>query len=238
MSEFSDDTTTRRASGHMRRWLVAGGLAVALMIGAIGGGALALAHANAGDAGNVSASALGRGHHHGRLGHRGALTVTSVNGQTITATRPDGTKVTIHTTSNTVYTRAGQTVTASALATGEHIGVRGTRTSDGSIAATRIAILLPGYHGAVTKVNGDTITIQDRSGTHTIVVTASTRFVQGFGPSAHSASLGDVKVGDRIAAEGTLNSDGSLSAVVVRIGLAAPAHGPNDAPPVSTATQS
>jgi hypothetical protein len=69
-----------------------------------------------------------------------ALTVTSVNGQTIVATDRDGGSVTIHTTSATHYTKAGATAAASAVTVGSHIHVQGTRNSDGSIAATSIDV--------------------------------------------------------------------------------------------------
>jgi hypothetical protein len=43
----------------------------------------------------------------GAHGQCDALTVSSVNGQTIVAKAPDGSTVTIHTTASTRYTRAG-----------------------------------------------------------------------------------------------------------------------------------
>lgn len=216
---------TPHARRPLRRWLVVGGLLAALGIGAVAGGALAVAHANgAGTTNSTVATATpaqGKGHHApGRFGMRAALTVTSVSGQTITATRPNGKKVTILTTSSTVYSRAGQTVSASAVKSGEHIRVRGTRNGDGSITATRVDIALPGYAGVVTAVKGSTITVQTRSGTHIIDVNASTRYYQGRGHTAQSGSLSGIKVGDRLVAAGTLNSDGSLNAQVVYFGPA------------------
>ncbi len=68
------------------------------------------------------------------------LTVTGISGQTITAKASDGTSVTIHTTSSTVYVKGGQTVTAGSVTVGVQIRVQGTRNSDGSITATRIDI--------------------------------------------------------------------------------------------------
>lgn len=69
-----------------------------------------------------------------------ALTVTSVSGQTIVATDRNGGRVTIHTTSATTYTRAGQPATASAVTVGSHIHAQGARNSDGSINATSIDV--------------------------------------------------------------------------------------------------
>lgn len=221
----------------LRRWLVAGGLAAALGIGAVGSGALAIVHANGvSTSDNIVATATpapGKGDHgSGRSGMRAVLTVTSVSGQTIVATRRDGTKVTIHTSSSTAYSRAGQTVSASAVKSGEHIRVRGTRNSDGSITATSINIVLPGYAGMVTAVGGNTVTIQTRSGTtHTVKVNTSTRYYQGRGRSAQPGSLNSIKVGDWLAAQGTLNSDGSLNAEVVYFGQPRPATPSSDTTP-------
>lgn len=69
-----------------------------------------------------------------------ALTVTSVSGQTIVATDRNGASVTIHTSSATHYTKAGQLATASAVTVGSHIHTQGTRNSDGSIDATSIDV--------------------------------------------------------------------------------------------------
>ncbi len=69
-----------------------------------------------------------------------ALTVSSVNGNTIVAKTSSGSSVTIHTTASTRYTQAGKTVAASAIKVGTRINVMGTHNSDGSITATSIDI--------------------------------------------------------------------------------------------------
>lgn len=76
----------------------------------------------------------------GQQGQCGALTVASVNGQTIIAKQPDGTAVTIHTTASTQYTKAGQSATSSAVTVGASIHVDGTHNTDGSITATHIDV--------------------------------------------------------------------------------------------------
>jgi hypothetical protein len=149
-------------------------------------------------------------------GRQGELTVKSVSGGTITATRPNGQTVTIHTTGSTTYTRVGKKVNASAVTPGEQIAVRGTHQSDGSITATQVAIVLPYVSGVVKTVSGGNITVLDRSGgTITIHTTSATAFTR----SGQSAKLADVAVGDRIAAEGTKSSDNSLTAERVQIVL-------------------
>ena len=76
----------------------------------------------------------------GQQGQCGALTVSSVSGQTIIAKQPDGTTVTIHTSASTQYTKSGQSATSSAVTAGASIHVDGTHNSDGSITATRIDV--------------------------------------------------------------------------------------------------
>jgi hypothetical protein len=68
------------------------------------------------------------------------LTVSSVNGNTITAKAGDGSTVTIHTAASTTYTKAGKAATASAVTAGSRIHVRGTHNSDGSVTATAIDV--------------------------------------------------------------------------------------------------
>lgn len=79
------------------------------------------------------------GAHDGR-GQCDAYTVSSVSGQTITAKAADGSTITIHTTSSTKYTKAGQSASASAVTAGSRIHVEGAKNSDGSINATEIDV--------------------------------------------------------------------------------------------------
>jgi Domain of unknown function (DUF5666) len=151
-----------------RRWLLIGGLALALMfalgigtlIGSVTGTtrAAALTQSSASSQtltfsqGNSNSSQTlnnapgnfnGPGSFNAAPGANGpceALTVTSVSGNTIVAKSSNGTSVTVHTTASTRYTQAGKTVAASAITAGTHISVMGTHNSDGSITATSIDI--------------------------------------------------------------------------------------------------
>ena len=127
----------RRAN---RRWLAVAGATLALLltlgVGVLLGSRMIGAQAASFVPGQTLASTPGA---HGP-GQCDALTITSVSGQTITATARDGGAVTIHTSSGTQYTKAGQAATASAVTVGSHIHVQGTRNSDGSINATSIDV--------------------------------------------------------------------------------------------------
>jgi hypothetical protein len=142
-----------------------------------------------------------------------ALTVSGVSGGTITAKTPSGTSVTIKTTSTTKYTKAGQTVSSTAVAAGATIRVRGAHNSDGSITATSVEIVLPTYSGQVTAVSGNSITVKNRQGTQTIHTSGGTKYTL----DGKAAGAGDVKVGDRVTAMGTVNGDKSLQAQSVVI---------------------
>ncbi len=143
-----------------RRWLLIGGLAFAFMLalgvgallmgsltGATQAAALASGSSNSaqtltfaqGNAGSTQSLGVAQGPQ-GTHGQCEALTVSSVNGNTIVAKTSSGSSVTIHTTASTRYTQAGKTVAASAIKVGTRINVMGTHNSDGSITATSIDI--------------------------------------------------------------------------------------------------
>src|SRR5215471_8086156 len=151
MEDLGDEASTRFAQPsaprwHGRRWLLIGSLALAFML-TLGVGALLGSTAGAANSAQAASFVTGGANNSQALavtpGARGqceALTVSSVNGSTIVAKAPDGSTVTIHTSASTQYTRAGQSVSASAITVGSRIHVTGTHNSDGSITATRIDI--------------------------------------------------------------------------------------------------
>ncbi len=115
---------------------------------------------------------------------------------------------------NTTYTRGGQSSQLSAIAVGDRIDAKGTLSSDGtSLTALQVNIELPHYQGKVTSVNGSTIVIDDRGVSQTIEVTADTKYQNG----PDSASLSDVKTGQKISAEGSVDSSGKMTASLVQV---------------------
>lgn len=231
-----------------RRLLIIGGIVGAffltLAVGMIlGGRILPVFAAGAQNNAFLLANQAGPGGNCGPgFGMGGALTVSSVSGNTITGKQADGTSVTVHTTSSTRYERAGKTVDSSQVKSGVQIAAQGTRNSDGSIAASVIRIVLPQADGKITQISGSTITVSERNGTKTIHVTSSTTYDKvtrgSNGPTTSSAALSDLKVGTYIDAEGSQNSDGSIAAEAVHIepdfaaggghgpGWGGPGHGP------------
>jgi hypothetical protein len=147
----------RPAGGAGRRWLVLAGLGLAfalvlglgIMIGAVIQPSAQAASFTPGNAivgqgpqfpGFPGARQAPFASTPGAQGPCDALTVSSVSGSTIVASASDGSSVTIHTTSSTQYTKAGQAATAAAVTVGARIHVDGSRASDGSITATRIDV--------------------------------------------------------------------------------------------------
>lgn len=148
-----------------RRWLLIGGLALAILlalgVGAVLGMSTGTTQAATVASGSTSSSqtlAAEQGGFNndqgfaarnfndaqaagpGARGQCQSLTVSSVSGNTIVAKTANGSSVTIHTTASTRYTQAGKTVTASTIKVGSVIMVMGTHNSDGSITATSIDI--------------------------------------------------------------------------------------------------
>ncbi len=152
----------------------------------------------------------------GPHGGMGGGAVTAIHGSDLTvAGGPNDTSTTVHTTASTTYMKDCKTAKFSDIAVGDRLGVRGTRNSDGTITATRIAILPPSFAGAVQSNANNVITLTDRAGkTHTIDTTNSTVVTKG--PQT-TAKLSDIIKGTLIMATGTLNADGSLAATRIDI---------------------
>ncbi len=147
----------------------------------------------------------------GGIGRGGfnSITITAIDGTSVSLKTDDGWTRTITLTDTTTITKAGATITAGDLAVGDEVRIGQDRADDGTYTVTRLAVVLPTLVGEVTAVNGSTITITQRGGTTaTIHVDGDTTFrVDGA-----AGSLSDVKVGSIVIAEGTQRADGSLDA--------------------------
>ena len=153
----------------------------------------------------------------------GGITITAISGNDISLKTADGWTRTITVDTGTTYSKSGDTIALGDLKLGDEIGFRQTKETDASYTIDSIAVILPHAGGEVTAVSGSTITAKDRDGaTVTIKTTGTTEFqVNG-----DNAALADMKVGMFLVAEGTKNSDGSLSATDVRAADAGSFRGP------------
>lgn len=141
--------------------------------------------------------------------------VTAVSSTSISVKGMDAATRTYAITSSTTFSEGPTTVTASALALGQHVGIQLSASDDST--ATGIDIQLPALFGTVTSVAGNSVVITDLEGfSRTIVVDSSTSYTK----SGVTASLSDIDVGSGIIAEGTVDANlTSLDATSVVIGL-------------------
>ena len=141
--------------------------------------------------------------------------VTAVSSTSISVKDMDAATSTYAITSSTTFSEGPTTVTASALALGQHVGIQLSASDDST--ATSIDIQLPALFGTVTSVAGNSVVITDLEGfSRTIVVDSSTSYTK----SGVTASLSDIVVGSGIIAEGTVDANlTSLDATSVVIGL-------------------
>jgi hypothetical protein len=182
---------------------------------------LAAAAPNA-DTDTVSPFANGfRGGMFGRGGFHD-ITISAINGSSLSLKTDDGWTRTITVGSSTTITKGGETIVVGDLAVGDQIRFSQEKASDGTYSITAINVVLPTIGGEVTAVSGNTITVTGRDGTTgTINVDGDTTYVVG---GTTGKALSDITVGSFVIAEGSLRADGSLDADTVHSGL----HGMRD----------
>jgi Domain of unknown function (DUF5666) len=153
----------------------------------------------------------------------------------------DGTSWTVNVDASTKYSlgSARSAGSKSDVKVGSEVVVQGTQSSGNTIAAISVAIAQPRVSGEVTAKTASTITIKKYDGTTQVInVTGSTTYhVSG----SSSATLAQITVGMAIVAEGTQNSDGTLTATSVSAGWFGPGgtgHGPKAAQPSSSPSSS
>jgi hypothetical protein len=159
-----------------------------------------------------------------QLDRRGALVkgeVTAIAGDTLTVQTEQRGMLTVQITGRTRFRAPDDAnFTLADIKVGDTLAVRGRFVDDKTLVA-QVVQFLPAevaddVRGRVTAVNGSTITVEDKDGNATDIVTsADTRFrVQG----QPDASIDDVKVGMLLGAAGQFDANGDLIArhVIVR----------------------
>jgi hypothetical protein len=143
-------------------------------------------------------------------------TVTAVGSGSVTITQSGGSTKTLTLTGSTTYAEAGASVTVSSVVVGSRISAQGTVDSAGNFTATAVTISPTSVQGTVASKTATTIVVTTTAGkTVTVDVSSATKYsVRG----VSAPTLANVAVGDRIAAQGTLNADGSLAATMVQSG--------------------
>jgi hypothetical protein len=157
--------------------------------------------------------AIGGGRFGGLVG-LGGVTVTKIDGSSISLKTDDGWTRTITVGSDTKITKGTETATLSDLKVGDTIRFSQQKQSDGSYTITRIAIVVPRVDGTVSATDANGFTVKKFDGTTTsVTVDGSTKYMLGGG----SGSKSDVTVGSRIDVQGTPGSGSTFAADVVTV---------------------
>ena len=165
----------------------------------------------------------------GPLELRVAGQVTAVDGTNISLQAGQNTQA-IATDANTKFYVAGsQTGSLADVKTGEFVTALVQKQSDGSLLASQVVVGGQGSFGRgmggmmgqrvggqVTAVDGAKITVQLGQSTQTIVTDANTKF---YVAGQQGGSLADVKTGEFVVAQVQKQSDGSLLATQVEVGV-------------------
>jgi hypothetical protein len=155
---------------------------------------------------------FGRGGFGGGMQH-GWISITAIDGTKLALKTDDGWTRTIDAAGATI-TKDGATASVSDLKVGDRIVFRETRGSDGTYTITAISVIQPVVAGTVSSVSGSTVEVKGVDGSTTkVLLTDSTKYQLG----GASATKDVVVAGARIAARGSLGTDGSLTASSVEI---------------------
>lgn len=144
----------------------------------------------------------------------GAITIQAISGSSLSLRTSDGWTRTISVGASTTITRGGQTISLADLKVGDQILFQETRDTDGTYTITAIQVVLPEIDGTVGALTSSGFTVKATDGTSTtVIVTGTTTYRLG----RTAGTRADVKVGDRVAVDGTKGPDGSMTATSVRI---------------------
>jgi hypothetical protein len=146
----------------------------------------------------------------GGFGTLGGVTVASIDGSSLSLRTADGWTRTITVTGTTKITRGGQPIALPDLKVGDTIGFKESKASNGSVRIDAINVILPRIFGQVTATTASTITIKQFDGTSAKIHVGSSTTFRLLGVT--KATIGSLKAGMTISAEGTKNADGSLNA--------------------------
>src|SRR5580700_3138393 len=112
--------------------------------------------------------------------------VTSVASGDVVLQKYDGTTETVDTTDATTYSEPGSSIAPPGVYDGENVAVTLDPTAS-SPTATNVVVFPETVGGRVTNVAGSTVTLTNRRGTVTVIVSPSTKYYQkGATPSAVS----------------------------------------------------
>lgn len=167
--------------------------------------------------GGIGPFGLGRGHDDGdragRFGQRD-VSITAIDGATVTLGTPDGWHRTITISSSVTLTKGGKTIALGDLRVGDNVVFRQQRNSDGSYSVTALAVVVPSIQGKASAITSTGFKVTTRDGSvWTVTVDGSTTYSYGQG----AGKLSDVKDGQPVATSGTVTGDNAMTATTVRV---------------------
>ena len=138
--------------------------------------------------------------------------VTSVASGDFVLQKYDGTTETVDTTDATTYSEPGSSIAPPGVYDGENVAVTLDPTAS-SPTATNVVVFPEKVGGRVTNVAGSTVTLTNKRGTDTVIVSSSTKYYEK-GASPTAVSNGEVVTVFGLPDAGT---PGELDAQVVAI---------------------
>jgi hypothetical protein len=147
-------------------------------------------------------------------GNGASGTISSISGNTLTLKQGDVVVIQATLNANTVYTKAGQTITLADLKVGQMVSVRTTTASDGTVSVSQVDVILNHAGGTISALDANSLTITKPDNTKVKVSLNSATKYQDLGKTIN---LSDLKTGLRVEVAGETGSDGSLSAEVVNV---------------------
>ena len=192
----------------------------ALLVAVLSLGAFTLASAQAGKEGYF------RGGQRGGMMQPGVFgKVVAINGNSITMTGIKNNITYSVDASSATVTKNGASSTVSAIAVGDTIAVSGTVTGINIVAKTiRDGMMpkqpgnqpiiqgngLPVIAGAVNAINGNILTVANKSITYTVDVTSATITKNG-----QASTVSGITVGDNVVVQGTVNGNNVSATSVI-----------------------
>jgi hypothetical protein len=141
-------------------------------------------------------------------------TLSASDGNTLTLKQGDVIVIQATVNANTVYTKAGKTISLSDLKIGQLLSVRETTASDGTTSISAVEVMLNHTQGTIRALDSTGLTLTKPDNSTIKVSLSSATSYQDLGKTI---SLSDLKTGVKVEVAGTLNSDGSLSAEVINV---------------------
>ena len=144
------------------------------------------------------------------------VTITAIDGSSISLATEDGWTRTIELTASTTITLGGAAATRADLEVGDQVRFRQQRNDDGTFTITAIDVVLPMTVGTIESTGDGTLTITDRDGATVTVHLGSSTAIRVRG--VENATAKDLSKGQVVVVVGERRADDSIDATGVLAG--------------------